>query len=209
MYDYIKGIFSYKTINIKGAYAVIEAAGIGYQLEILPRDYEQLPKEGEELKIYSVLLHREDKMSLCGFLRREDRDIFNVLTSVSGVGSKMALTLLNSFKVKDLVGFVLDGDYKELTKAKGVGPKLAQKIILELKDKLTSYQNDTITLPKGNNISSEENNSQNVQDAQMVLVSLGYEKKEISEAVAKAVNTLSQSAPAEEILKKSLQILSI
>ena len=208
MYDYIKGIFAYKTIGNKGVYATIEASGVGYLLEVLPRDYEQLPKEGTELKIYSVLLHREDKMSLCGFLKREDRDIFNVLTSVSGVGSKMALTLLNSFKVSDLVGFVLDGDYKELTKAKGVGPKLAQKIILELKDKLTSYQNDTVALPKGNIVSSE-NNSQNVHDAQMVLISLGYEKKEISEAVAKAVNTLSQSAPAEEILKKSLQILSV
>ena len=208
MYDYIKGLFSYKSIDNKGAYAVIEAGGIGYLMEILPRDYEQLPKEGSELKIYSVLLHREDKMSLCGFIRREDRDIFNVLTSVSGVGSKMALTLLNSFKVKDLIGFVLDGDYKELTKAKGVGPKLAQKIILELKDKLISYRNDTPILSKGNHTTAETN-SQNAQDAQMVLISLGYEKKEISDSVAKALNSLPENAPAEEILKKSLQILSV
>ena len=208
MYDYIKGLFSYKSIDNKGAYAVIEAGGIGYLMEILPRDYEQLPKEGSELKIYSVLLHREDKMSLCGFIRREDRDIFNVLTSVSGVGSKMALTLLNSFKVKDLIGFVLDGDYKELTKAKGVGPKLAQKIILELKDKLISYRNDTPILPKGNHTTAETN-SQNAQDAQMVLISLGYEKKEISDSVAKALNSLPENAPAEDILKKSLQILSV
>ena len=208
MYDYIKGIFAGKSLNNKGAFAVIEAAGVGYQLEILPRDYEQLPRDGEELKVYSVLLHREDRMSLCGFLRREDRDIFNVLTSVSGVGSKMALTLLNSFKVKDLIGFVLDGDYKELTKAKGVGPKLAQKIILELKDKLTSYQNDSITLPRANILSSGSSN-QNVQDAQMVLLSLGYEKNEISNAMTKAINALPDNATAEEILKKSLQILSV
>ena len=207
MYDYIKGLFSYKSIGSKGAYAVIEAGGVGYILEILPRDYEQLPKEGSELKIYSVLLHREDKMSLCGFLKREDRDIFNVLTSVSGVGSKMALTLLNSFKVTDLVGFVLDGDYKELTKAKGVGPKLAQKIILELKDKLTSYRNDEFSVTLGNITPSTI--SQNAQDAQMVLLSLGYEKKEITDSITKASNSLPENASAEEILKKSLQILSV
>ena len=208
MYDYIKGVFSYKSAGAKGVYAVVEACGVGYLLEIMPRDYDVLPKEGEEIKMYSVLLHREDKMGLCGFLKREDRDIFNVLTSVSGVGSKMALTLLNSFKVSDLVGFVLDGDYKELTRAKGVGPKLAQKIILELKDKLTSYQNDTFVLPKGDAISSGTS-SQNVEDAQMVLLSLGYEKNEVKESLAKVLSNLSADAPAEEILKKSLQLLSV
>lgn len=79
----------------------------------MERDFALLPEIDTEIKIYSVLLHREDKMSLCGFLKREDRDIFNILTSVSGVGAKMALTLLNSFDVSDLVGFVLDGNYKE------------------------------------------------------------------------------------------------
>ena len=79
-------------------------------------------------------------MSLCGFLHKEDRDIFNILTSVSGVGAKMALTLLDEFDSSELIGFVIEGNYKELTRAKGVGPKLAQKIILELKDKLMNYQ---------------------------------------------------------------------
>lgn len=208
MYDYIKGVFAGKSATNKGVYAVVEASGIGYLLEIMPRDYGMLPKEGESIKMYSVLLHREDKMSLCGFLKREDRDIFNVLTSVSGVGSKMAITLLNSFKVSDLVGFVLSGDYKELTKAKGVGPKLAQKIILELKDKLTSYKDDTSFLPQGSIVSNVPL-SQNIEDAQMVMLSLGYEKNEVKESVSKAMNYLPQDAPAEEILKKSLQILSI
>jgi Holliday junction DNA helicase RuvA len=208
MYDYIKGVFAGKSATNKGVYAVVEASGIGYLLEIMPRDYDMLPKEGEAIKMYSVLLHREDKMSLCGFLKREDRDIFNILTSVSGVGSKMAITLLNSFKVTDLVGFVLSGDYKELTKAKGVGPKLAQKIILELKDKLTSYKDDTSSLPQVSIVSNVPL-SQNIEDAQMVMLSLGYEKNEVKESVSKAMNYLPQDAPAEEILKKSLQILSI
>ncbi len=204
MYDYIKGIFTYKT-EVKGSYITVETGGIGYKFEIMERDFALLPEIDTEIKIYSVLLHREDKMSLCGFLRREDRDIFNILTSVSGVGAKMALTLLNSFDVSDLVGFVLDGNYKELTRAKGVGPKLAQKIILELKDKLTSYQGVNVCAAT----SSISSNNPNIEDAQMVLFSLGYSKDEVSGAISRAMNSVSAGATAEEILKESLKVLSV
>lgn len=205
MYDYIKGLFAYKLSGPKGYFATVDVNGVGYLLEIMDRDYTLLPDEGEPLKLYCELLHKEDKMSLCGFLKREDRDIFNILMSVSGVGSKMALTLLNSFDVADLVGFVLDGNYKELTRAKGVGPKLAQKIILELKDKLTSYK-DAVPVKT---VSGGVKNTQNVEDAQMVLLSLGYEKDEVSNAVANALNRVEDNASAEDILKESLKILSV
>lgn len=208
MYDYIKGKFSYKNSSVKGNFATVEAGnGVGYLFEIMARDYAGLPEIGEDLKLYCVLIHREDKMSLCGFLKREDRDIFNILTSVSGVGSKMALTLLDSFEVFDLVGFVLDENYKELTRAKGVGPKLAQKIILELKDKLTSYQGGAIS--PSSTTGTVVPKSQNVEDAQMVLLSLGYEKEEVNAALNKAVTKISKDAPAEDILKESLKILSV
>ncbi len=207
MYDYIKGIFTYKTSTSKGNYVTIETSGgVGYIFEVMDRDFTTLPEINEVVKMYSVLIHREDKMSLCGFLKREDRDIFNTLTSVSGVGSKMALTLLNSFEVSDLVGFVLDGDYKELTRAKGVGPKLAQKIILELKDKLTSYQG---AVPVKSVSGGAVATSQNVEDAQMVLLSLGYEKDEVTGAITKVLEKFSPSSSAEDILKESLKVLSI
>lgn len=206
MYDYIKGIFTYKT-DVKGNFITVETMGTGYRFEIMERDFYNLPAIGQEIKVYSVLIHREDKMCLCGFLKREDRDIFNILTSVSGVGSKMALTLLNSFDVTNLVGFVLEGDYKELTRAKGVGPKLAQKIILELKDKLTSYQGTTSVSVSG--VSKTNANSQNIEDAQMVMLSLGYAKEEVATAITRALEKVSQDAPAEEILKYSLKILSL
>lgn len=209
MYDYIKGLFTYKNSTSKGSFATIETNGIGYSFEILERDYNILPEEGENLKFYTVLIHKEEKMSLCGFLKREDRDIFNVLTSVSGVGSKMALALLNSFKVSDLISFVIEGDYKKLTSAKGVGPKLAQKIILELKDKLNSYTNNQNNLSVTKSTSSNETSNQNMNDAQMVLLSLGYEKAEAISSIEKACKTLSNNPTAEEILQKSLQILSI
>ena len=208
MYDYINGKFAYKTSGPKGCYITVEAGGVGYRFEIMERDFVNLPELCEDLKIYSVLLHREDKMSFCGFLKREDRDIFNILTSVSGVGSKMALTLLNSFEVSDLVGFVLDGNFKELTRAKGVGPKLAQKIILELKDKLTSY-NEVAPVVTSVCSSCSGVKSQNVEDAQMVLLSLGYNKDEVSGAISRVLASVTAEASAEEILKESLKVLSI
>lgn len=206
MYDYIKGLFTYKNADTKGFFVTVETAGVGYLFEIMQRDFAILNNENSEVKIFTVLIHKEDRMSLCGFLKREDRDMFNVLTSVSGVGSKMALALLNSFQVSDLVGFVLDENYKALTNAKGVGQKLAQKIILELKGKLNSYKDSTL---RPQISGAKEFSGQNIEDAQMVLVSLGYDNTEINSALEHALKTLDSTSSAEEILKKSLQILSV
>ena len=202
MYDYIKGQITSKTNNSKGIFLTIEASSVGYLIEVTPRDY-NLAKTDDEVKIYCVLIHREDKMSLCGFFKKEDRDLFNVLTSVSGVGSKMALTLLNEFNTAELISLVLDGNFKSLTQAKGVGTKLAQKIILELKDKLVDYQTER---PIKVTSTSANIDNEALNDAQSVLISLGYDTKEI----AKAINTadLTKTNSAEDILKVCLKYLS-
>lgn len=205
MFDYIKGIITNKTNSAKGTYLTVETCGIGYLLEVTGRDYAEIKELNIEGKVYAVLLHREDKMSLCGFLHREDRDIFNILISVSGVGSKMALTLLDEFQSSELIGFVIEENYKELTRAKGVGSKLAQKIILELKGKLMNYQTNEPVKVSG---LSAKQDTQAVEDAQMVLVSLGYEREEIKNAIAKSVPILKENASAEEILKEALKVLS-
>lgn len=206
MFDYFKGIYTYKNSKAKGYFVTVETNGIGYSFEVMERDFNKFNDGKNDIKIYVSLIHKEDKMSLCGFLKREDRDMFDILTSVSGVGVKMALTLLNSFTVTDLVGFVIDEDYKSLTFAKGVGQKLAQKIILELKGKLNSYK-ELDTKPQLN--SNKEFKSSNIEDAQMVLMSLGYDNTEINTALEKALKTLQPTSSAEDILKKSLKILSI
>lgn len=203
MYDYIKGLNAGKSNTSKGCFVTIEVGGIGYLLEVTSRDFNEISEDN--IKIYTVLIHREDKMALCGFLKKEDRDIFNILTSVSGVGSKMALTLLDEFQSSELIGFVIEGNYKEITRAKGVGSKLAQKIILELKDKLMNYKDSepiVISTPK-------EQDSQAVEDAQTVLISLGYERDEIKSAMSKAMALLKDNSSAEDILKNTLQILSM
>ena len=202
MYDYLKGILTDKRKTAKGTFVSIEVVGIGYLLEVTERDFICVQvSESDISKLYTVLIHREDSMSLFGFVNKETRDIFQILLSVSGVGAKMALALLNEFDVCDLISFVIDGDYKELTRAKGVGPKLAQKIILELKDKLmkTELPQSSTTLPQ----------NQAFIDAQSIMLSLGYENNEIEEALTRVISTIEDDSNPEEILRKALTCLSM
>lgn len=204
MLDYLKGTLAHKN-GVNNISMTVDVNGIGYLVQITSRDFSRLGQTDSEIKVYTVLLHREDSMSLCGFLQREDRDIFTILTSVSGVGPKMALMLLDEFESYELISLVIRGEYKELTRAKGVGPKLAQKIILELKDKLINMQNTLpITLSDDVKIKDE----QAIQDAQTVLISLGYEREEIKKAISKAMTFVKDANNAEDILRETLKILS-
>lgn len=203
MYDYFKGILTDKKKTAKGTFVSIEVAGIGYLLEVTERDFICVSvSDSESIKLYSSLIHREDSMSLFGFVNKETRDIFQILLSVSGVGAKMALALLNEFDACDLISLVIDGDYKELTRAKGVGPKLAQKIILELKDKLMKTE-----MPRSTSNTLPQN--QAICDAQSIMLSLGYESKEIDDALMKVISTVQDDSNPEEILRKALTCLSM
>lgn len=202
MFDYIKGLLTDKRKTSKGAFITIEASGIGYLLEITEQDFLNFnPSENSTQKFFTSLMHREDSMTLYGFSNKETRDIFQILLSVSGVGAKMAIALLNEFDACDLISFVIDGNFKELTRAKGVGPKLAQKIILELKDKLMKTE-----LPKS---SSSLPQNQAISDAQAIMLSLGYDNKEIEDALANVITTVEDSSNPEEILRKALTCLSM
>lgn len=206
MYDYIIGKLTYKGERSKTYSVTIEACGVGYSVEVPYRDFNTFDENRPDIKVYVSLIHREDKMYLCGFLKREDRDMFNILTSVSGVGSKMALTLLNNFNTADLVSCVINQDYKSLMRAKGVGQKLAQKIILDLKGKFNEF---TETDFENSHLNDSTFNSEYVKDAKMVLLSLGYESKEINSALNNVLNSVNPNSSTEEILKKTLQILSV
>ncbi len=202
MYDYFNGIVADKRKNSKGNFVTIEVAGIGYLLEITEKDFAQISVDKDVIKkIYVLMTHREDAMSLYGFSNKESRDIFQILLSVSGVGAKMAIALLNEFDACDIISLVIDGDFKELTRAKGVGPKLAQKIILELKDKLMRTE-----LPKN---SAKLPQTQAIDDTQAILMSLGYEEEEIESALTKIMPTIQDSSNSEEVIRKALTCLSM
>ena len=203
MYDYLKGIPVDKKKSDKGHYITVEVAGIGYLIEAPERDFISIDTtQDKSQKFFVSLIHREDSMNLFGFLNRETRDIFQILLSVSGVGAKMAIALLNEFDACDLISFVIDGNFKELTRAKGVGPKLAQKIILELKDKLIKTD-----LPRSACTIIPQNQAMN--DAQSIMLSLGYNEKEIDDALSKVISTVENNSNPEEILRKALTCLSM
>ena len=202
MFDYFKGVISDKRKTSKGTFITIDVSGIGYLLEVTEIDFNCTKVDESEMqKVYVLLTHREDAMSLYGFSNKETRDIFQILLSVSGVGANMAIALLNEFDACDLISLVIDGNFKELTRAKGVGPKLAQKIILELKDKLmkTELPRTSCKLPK----------SQAFDDTQAVLLSLGYEENEIEDVLEKIMPTIQDHSNSEEVIRKALTCLSM
>lgn len=208
MLDYIKGtLISKLSTGSKGASFVVDNNNMGFLINTTARNVSLAPEENSGIKVYTTLIHREDAMLLCGFLNREDRDIFNILLSVSGVGMKVALVLLDEFSGYDLISAVIRGDYKELSRAKGVGPKLAQKIILELKDKLINWQK---TAPVDVSDISEEKDisDESLSEAQAVLLSLGYSTQEAKDAIKAACRVVVKKDSSEEILKEALSYLA-
>ncbi len=204
MFEYLKGILADKYTTQTGYYFILDVNGVGYRLEVSEIDYNSDPDKNSEIKLFTKLIHKEDSMSLCGFIKKETRDIFNYLTSVSGVGTKMALALLGSFDTADLISIVINEEYKQLTLAKGVGQKLAQKIILELRDKLIKA-NITAVPSKLSDIEL----TSACKETTSILLSLGYTEEEINTAFKVVLGKCENKDDSEEILRETLKYLSM
>lgn len=206
MYDFFKGYVVSKQINsYRGTHFVLEVNNIGYLISAGKRTVEKIT-ENSEYKIYVSLTHREDTMSLTGFLTKEERDIFNILQSVSGIGVKLALLILDEFTISELIDIMIREDSKELSRAKGVGAKVAQKIILELKEKLINWSN--ITPVDVSDIDTNEMTQESLIEVQSVLISLGYSANEAKNAIKEILKYKKDTAKTEDILKASLEYLS-
>jgi holliday junction DNA helicase RuvA len=206
MINYIKGTIVSKVENSpSGCNVTVEVNNIGYLVVTNPKVVNRFPDVGQIATVYTSLVHREDQMYLCGFDSREDRDLFNILQSVSGIGVKVALTMLGEMTAAELVGTVISGDSKALSRIKGIGPKLAQRIILELKDKMTNWR-DKIDFT----CASEgfKPLSSSAVEAESVLLSLGYSREESKSAIEFAINKATNSNDTEEILRIALQWLA-
>ena len=176
MFAYIKGSLEIKSTN----YVVIEAGGIGYKIYMSPKSIGTIGNVGENVKVHTHYHVREDDISLYGFNTEEELRMFEILISVSGVGVKSALTMLSDISPASFAMAVINDDVTRLTKVPGVGKKTAQRLILELKDKL-----------KSEDISGEEISKTDIKedkidnDAIIALQVLGYNKKEIEQALEK------------------------
>ena len=175
MYAYIKGTLTYKNYPV----VVLEAGGVGYKISTTTNTIGKLPDLGETVTLYTYLNVKEDIMELYGFYTREELSVFELLISVSGVGPKVGATILSSVNSQSFVVAVATGDAKAITKAQGVGPKLAARIILELKDKIN--KEGTIEIPE--TVSQGQSLEVNDEAVEALMV-LGYSPSEAKKAVA-------------------------
>ncbi|MCQ2455280.1 MAG: Holliday junction branch migration protein RuvA [Clostridia bacterium] len=183
-------------------YVVVECGGIGFRCAITYSTYNSLGNIGENVFLYTHLAVREDAMDLFGFSKKEELEAFKLITSVSGVGTKIGIAILSEFSADKVTLFIATGDAKSLTAASGVGLKLAQRIILELKDKIGSVS----AIGQMEELKSIGNASVNTNSKEAIeaLVLLGYTQSEATLAVGKLDPTL----PTDELIKSGLRALS-
>ncbi len=186
---------------------VVEASGVGYGIRVPQSVLEELPAIGEEVQIYTYFSIRQDAMELFGFLAPEDRKMFVQLLSVNGVGPKGALAVLSALKPDMLRMAIVTGDAKSIARAPGVGLKTAQRVILDLKDKLNPEEvlHNTFMQETGQNAGTAGLHSE-AREAAEALVALGYTNIEATRAVRKV--EIREGMTSDEVLKQSLRHLS-
>ncbi len=201
MYSYINGPLA----EVELDHIVIDVNGIGYNIYIPTNCFEYLPGLGEMCKVHTYLYLREDAMMLYGFLTKDDLDLFKQLITVSGIGPKGAIGILSALSADDLRFAILAGDAKAISKAPGIGAKTAQRVILELKDKMSledafekKLDNEKVMVASSNN--------QVKNDAVLALTALGYSSSESLKAVSKV--DITPEMDVEEVLKQALKHMS-
>lgn len=206
MISYVKG----PLVEVSGDRIVIETGNVGLEIRVPLSLLDELPKTGEQVKVYTYFQVREDAMSLYGFLHRQDREMFQQLLGVNGVGPKGALGILSALRPDELRMAIISGDAKAISKAPGIGVKTAQRVILDLKDKVSpedlfsSLEEDGPDTA-GASLSADVRGDA-AKEAIQALVALGYSNLEAARAVRKA--EITEDMTAEDVLKASLRHLS-
>ena len=192
MIAYIRGTLTEK----EPTRAVLEAAGVGYEILIPVSTYERLPRTGEEAKLLVSHCVREDDELLFGFATADEKDLFGKLTAVSGVGPKIALAILSGSSVGELALAIAGGDHKRLAAIKGVGKKTAEKICVELKDKVDAFALRGKT--------GAAATSPAIADAVTALRALGFNEETSSKMVAEVLAADPDASDVEQIIRKAL-----
>lgn len=180
---------------------IVECGGVGLKALATTSTLNRLPQKGEEVFVHTYMAVREDAIELFAFSDVDELDTFKMLISVSGVGAKMGIALLSELSASQIVLAISTGDSKTLTRANGVGPKLAQRIVLELKDKVGSLGGEEVEL---NTPVKNTKTLTAAGEAVEALISLGYTKGEASLAVSR----LDEGLSSEELIKQALKALA-
>ncbi len=203
MYAYIKGTLE----EITEDNIIVEAGGIGYNIKVSAATAQLLPGLGNEVKIYTYTLVREDTFSLYGFLTRDDLEIFKKLITVNGIGPKGGLAVLSVMSADDLRIAVLSGDAKAIARAPGIGSKTAERVILDLRDKISLE--DTLKniggTPESSAVSPDGISMDNamIKEAVEALTALGYSVTDATSAVRKV--EITEDTTVETLLKSALK----
>jgi len=183
---------------------VIDVGGVGYLVQASSRTLSALPQPPTPAKLLIETQVREDAIVLYGFADSAERDWFRLLTTVQGVGGKVALAILSSLAPRDLIGAIAAGDKASLTRAPGVGPRLAIRLLTELKDKTGTMP--TSTMPTG--VSYNPIVATPADDALSALVNLGYRRPEAQQTVARVLERLGETAALDVLIRDSLKELA-
>ncbi|WP_022753119.1 Holliday junction branch migration protein RuvA [Butyrivibrio fibrisolvens] len=208
MIAYVQGILE----NLEIDKAVIDVGGIGYEVNISASTCDRMPGIGDNVKLYTYMNVKEDEMSLFGFLTRDEIRMFRMLITVSGIGPKGALSILSVFDTDDLRFAILAGDVKTISKAPGIGKKTAERLVLELRDKI-SNADITGTEGIGQAAGSASTGKSSGEDASSrdeaveALAALGYNATDAMKAVRKVLSASDEKLDTEAILKLALKEL--
>lgn len=192
MYEYIKGKF----MGISREYVTVENNGIGYRIHTSGNTMAKMPEHGQEVQLFTTQIVRQDFIGLYGFQSKEELDLFLMLTTVNGVGNKSALSLLSITNTNNLKKAIVTADEPLLLRAPGIGKKSAQRIILELKDKLKKEVHE------GQGIEVDVMLSEERKEAQAALEALGYTAKEAEGVLKELPKDLNLESTIKEALKR-------
>jgi len=197
MIAYLKGIVHSKEKN----QLVLEVNDVGYQLEISVQTLQQLPSAGKEVKVLVYHHITDNDQRLFGFMNQNEKDLFELLITVKRIGPKLGLTILSGLPPQEITGAIIQNDKSALSQIKGIGKKTAQRMILELKDKVSEMVDATYTNQSG----SVSGNLK--EEAVSALQSLGFRKRDAQEAVKLAASDSQPDGNVQELVKASLSQL--
>lgn len=176
---------------------ILEAAGVGYEVAISIASFSGLPAEGSDVSLYIHTHVREDTLALYGFLRRDEKQLFERLISVSGIGPKLAITVLSGMAPDSLVTALRGNDLTALTRIPGVGKKTAERMVLELRDKLDGFAAAPAATPS----------TRMEEDVVSALVNLGYQRPAAEQAVTRAAGKSNANASFEQLFRQTMALL--
>lgn len=197
MISRLKGLLVHKD----PPYVLIDVQGVGYEVEAPMSTFYQLPKLDQEVILHTHLIVREDAHVLCGFASERERQLFRSLIKVNGVGPKLALGILSGMSIDDFVHCVQQNDAVALTRIPGVGKKTAERLLIDMRDKLADWQSETASLPiTGKHISGHAGPA---QEALSALLALGYKPQEASRLMQQVA---TEGKTSEAIIKDALRL---